>query len=171
MTGTIPALLITYSTLWLTHIYIWVSKRASRCVWRLCCCLVKIISWIFLFFLFAALSFICTEKRGDSGRPLVGKRGLKIVLDMSDYDLENLKICNSLVFYYLLNFNLMIWNIIAMLNFSYPIQGASIPWGNNQADRIFQATNTEELVGSMFSVLDVKILSLLILQLVYFPTI
>ena len=64
----------------------------------------------------------------------------------------------------------MIWNIIAVLKFSYPFQGASIPWGKNQADRIFQATNTEELVGSMFSVLDVKILSLLILQLVYFPT-
>lgn len=58
----------------------------------------------------------------------------------------------------------------AMLKFSYSLQGASISWGKNQADGIFQATNTEELAGSMFSVLDVKILSRLILQLVYFST-
>lgn len=64
----------------------------------------------------------------------------------------------------------MIWNIIAMLKLSYPFQGASIPWGKNQADGSFQAANTEELAASMLSVLDVKILSLLILQLVYFST-
>lgn len=50
------------------------------------------------------------------------------------------------------------------------LQGASIPWGKNQADGIFQAANIKELAASMLSVLDVKILSLLILQLVYFST-
>lgn len=63
----------------------------------------------------------------------------------------------------------MVWNM-AMLKFPYLFQGAFIPWGKNQADGIVQATNTEELAGSMFSVLDVTILSLLILQLVYFST-
>lgn len=61
----------------------------------------------------------------------------------------------------------MIWNIIAMLKFLCPFEGASVLPGKNQTDGALQAANMEELAGSTLSVFDVEILSLLILQLVY----
>lgn len=110
MTGTIGLWVLIVHYGWL--IYIWVSKRASRCVWRLCCCLVKSSHRYFCFPLHCALLQLHREEGWTS---VVGKMGLKI--ECVNYDLGNLKVCNSLVFYYLLNFNLLIWNIIAVLKF------------------------------------------------------
>lgn len=61
----------------------------------------------------------------------------------------------------------MIWNTIAMLNFSHRFKVLQYP---EATEGTHQASNLEEHAGSVLSVLDVSIPSLLIPQLVCFPT-
>lgn len=73
----------------------------------------------------------------------------------------------SFLFCYLFKLNLMIWNTIAMLKLSHPFKVLQYP---EETEGTRQAANLEGQAGSVLSVLDVSIPSLLIPQLVYFPT-
>lgn len=127
-TGTIPATFSAYSRPLLTRISLWVRKYASGCVYALLLLFGKYhLRNIFIFPLGCLLLQLYLEE-GDrrSGRATTkesSKQWLRswVLISVLSGCVIGLAFC------YLLNLNLMLWNIIAMLKFSYPFQGALIP--------------------------------------------